>query len=208
MLGGAWPLPAPLPPPLVVTLQTSRNFLWVWSGVDEPTPEQKFQRTQLYLNTKKLFFTSLACTRFRVVISSSHFISVDMFFPHKDESVLGTRILLYSQLAQRYLIHPVNYQIYNMPILQEHKWCTDPPHKKTEDLRPPFRQTRRTKTHRNIILSIPRAPVQKGTFHQLCTNHSAVVLWHWSFTRSTWDQSLFYGPSWNLCFYALYKLQI
>ena len=95
-----------------------------------------------------------------------------------------------------------------MPILQEHKWCTDPPHKKTEDPRPPFRQTRRTKTHRNIILSIPRAPVQKGTFHQLCTNHSAVVLWHWSFTRSTWDQSLFYGPSWNLCFYALYKLQI
>ena len=58
-------------------------------------------------------------------------------------------------------------------------------------------------THRNIILSIPQ-----GSFHQLCTNHSAVVLWHWSFTRSTWDQSLFYGPSWNLCFYALYKLQI
>jgi len=93
MLGGAWPLPAPLPPPLVVTLQTSRNFLWVWSGVDEPTPEQKFQRTQLYLNTKILFFSSLACT-IRVVISSYHFISMDMFFLHEDESVLGTRILL------------------------------------------------------------------------------------------------------------------
>jgi hypothetical protein len=52
---------------------------------------------------------------------------MEHIFSHKDKSVAGTSILLYSQLAQGYLI----YQMYDMPILQEHERCTDP-HQKPE----------------------------------------------------------------------------
>jgi len=132
----------------VVALQT----VWVCSAVDEPTPELKFQRIQLYLNTKMLFFSSLACTRFRVIISSSLISYLQL--PWNIFFLIKTKVLL---VPAYFYIHSWPRDIWFILLITKSmtcQFCTNTRDalilliKNLKDPRPPFRQTRRTETQK------------------------------------------------------------